>query len=158
MKIWRLNNKEHIKNYSKEYQKEYRKRKDFKELNKIRQLRYHSKSKEKYKETCRRWIKNNPLKWKAYCHKRRVLTKSLSVETVQRVYEDNIKKYGTLTCYLCIKPIHFGKDSLEHKTPLSRGGTNLYENLAVAHRRCNNQKFTKTEEEYRLTIKTGGKK
>jgi 5-methylcytosine-specific restriction endonuclease McrA len=73
----------------------------------------------------------------------------LLLTTIQRVYEDNIKSFGTLTCYLCFKNIEFGSDSLDHKTPLSRGGTNKYENLAVAHFRCNCRKNNKTEKEYR---------
>jgi len=73
----------------------------------------------------------------------------LSIKTVQLVYEDNIKKYGTLTCIYCLEPILFGVDTLEHKIPLSRGGLNLYENLAVACKRCNSRKRSKTEEEYR---------
>jgi len=73
----------------------------------------------------------------------------LTVETIQGVYEDNIKKYKTLTCYLCEQPILFGKDHLEHKTPLSRGGTNDRENLDIACQKCNYKKHNKTEEEYR---------
>ena len=57
------------------------------------------------------------------------------------------------TCYLCIKPIQFGKDHLEHKTPISRGGTNEYCNLAVACQYCNLSKHTKTLEEF---LNTGG--
>jgi len=85
----------------------------------------------------------------AYNNNRREKTKNLNIKTIQLVYEDNIKKYGTLTCYLCEKPIPFGKDHLEHKTPLSRGGTNLYENLEIACQSCNYKKHTKTEAEYR---------
>jgi len=73
----------------------------------------------------------------------------LSIKRIQQVYEDNIKFYGTLTCYLCLKPIEFRQDSLEHKIPLSRGGTNKKENLAIAHNSCNSSKGKKTEEEYR---------
>lgn len=73
----------------------------------------------------------------------------ITLKTVQLVYEDNIKKYGTLTCYLCGKPVELRQDCLEHKTPLSRGGTNDYDNLAIAHRSCNNKKSNKTEEEFR---------
>ena len=62
--------------------------------------------------------------------------------------EDNIKKYGTLTCVLCWKPVEFADSSLEHLTPLSRGGSNDYENLGVAHRICNIKKGTKTLEEW----------
>lgn len=84
--------------------------------------------------------------------KRRLQTIGLSLATIQLVYEDNIKRYGTLTCYLCLNPVVFGQDSLEHKMPLSRGGTNEYNNLAVACRGCNNKKNTKTYEEF-ISIK-----
>jgi len=73
----------------------------------------------------------------------------LLIQTIQQVYETNIKKYNTLTCYLCLKPIIFKNDCLEHKIPLSRGGNNNYDNLAIAHRSCNNKKRNKTEKEYR---------
>lgn len=76
----------------------------------------------------------------------------LSVKTIQLVYEDNIKQYGTLTCYLCLHPIPFGKDTLEHKIPLSRGGTNEYNNLGIACQSCNCKKHNKTEEEFRAKI------
>ena len=45
-----------------------------------------------------------------------------------------------------------GKDHLEHKIPLSRGGTNARENLDIACQHCNNKKFTKTESEYRKEL------
>jgi 5-methylcytosine-specific restriction endonuclease McrA len=77
----------------------------------------------------------------------------ISVETIQLVYEDNIKKYGTLTCYLCELSIEFGKDVLEHKTPSAKGGTNCYNNLAIAHRSCNSNKGDKTEEEFKAVTK-----
>lgn len=76
----------------------------------------------------------------------------LTVNIIQFIYEDNIKRYGTLTCYLCLQPIEFGKDHLEHKIPLSRGGTNARENLDIACQKCNNKKFNKTEAEYRNRI------
>lgn len=81
---------------------------------------------------------------------------TLPIKRIQMIYEDNIKKYGTLTCYLCLNPIDFRQDCLEHKTPLSRGGTNEYDNLGVAHRSCNNKKRSKTKKEYQeLNIKKG---
>jgi 5-methylcytosine-specific restriction endonuclease McrA len=76
----------------------------------------------------------------------------LSIKIIQKVYEENIKQYGTLTCVYCLKPIEFGKDTLEHKLPLSRGGTNAKENLGIACRSCNCQKHNKTVEEYREYI------
>jgi len=49
--------------------------------------------------------------------------------------------------------IEFGKDSLEHLTPLSRGGSNDYDNLGVAHFGCNSQKNTKTLDEWFVKYK-----
>ena len=76
----------------------------------------------------------------------------LSIKTIQIVYEENIKKHRTLTCYLCLNPIKFGNDELEHKTPLCRGGKNTRENLDVSCFRCNRKKHSKTEKEYRKII------
>jgi 5-methylcytosine-specific restriction endonuclease McrA len=76
----------------------------------------------------------------------------LTVEILQRVYEDNIKKFGTLTCYLCNKPIKFGKDTLEHKIPLSRNGTNYYNNLEIACKSCNSRKKDKTPKEFQVML------
>ena len=122
-KEWYENNKEHRQEYVCLYNKKYLSRK--KELRKL-----------------------NPLREKHYAHRRRELASQLTFQIVQMVYEDNIKRYGTLTCYLCLKSIEFGKDCLEHKIPICRGGTNEYENLAVAHRVCNLVKGRKTYKEY----------
>jgi len=120
----------------------------------------------KGKEYYRNWQKNHKeslreyySKWKQsligklYCRinqsNRNSKTKDLTIATVQQVYEDNIKQYGTLTCYLCLNPIPFGKDQLEHKLPISRGGTNEYNNLGVSCQRCNSRKGRKTEYEFR---------
>ncbi len=97
----------------------------------------------------KKWRQENPLSVKADHHKRRIFMSSLTLQIVQQVYEGNIKRYGTLTCYLCLNPIEFGKDHLEHKTPISRGGTNARENLDIACQQCNCKKHTKTEEEFK---------
>ena len=76
----------------------------------------------------------------------------ISVMDVQYLYENNIREYGTLTCYLCLKPIKFGKDSLEHKTPFCRGGSNKVENIGIAHILCNSKKHSRTEKEYKKCL------
>jgi len=78
-----------------------------------------------------------------------------TIEDIQTTYENNIKKYGTLTCYLCKKPIEFGKDSIDHILPIFRGGTNEISNLAIAHGNCNSRKNKKTLKEYRKMGVTG---
>lgn len=113
---------------------------------------YYLKNKEKSLERVRIWRKENPDKIRIHNFNRLSKEKGLTLEIFQKVYEDNIKKYGTLTCYLCENPVPFKKDNLEHKIPLSRGGSNLYENLAVSCQKCNCRKGTKTEEEYRRVV------
>lgn len=76
--------------------------------------------------------------------------RGLTVETIKQVYEENIKRFGVLSCYLCYKPIPTGKDHIEHKTPFVRGGTNAKENLGVSCQFCNCSKHNKTEAEFRL--------
>lgn len=122
---------------------------------------YRLKNRDKVREGLKRWHLANPgyqkkrydpLKNKAHCHNRRIKTAGLTTPIVQMVYEDNIKKYGTLTCYLCEQPIVFGNDNLEHRTPVSRGGDSSYSNLAVACHSCNHKKYNRTEEEYRARV------
>src|ERR1035437_6560229 len=55
----------------------------------------------------------------ASSHRRRIGTLTLNKNVVQQVYEENIKKYSTLTCELCLKPVAFGDDHLEHFHPVS---------------------------------------
>lgn len=112
-----------------------------------------SKDKRYIKNRMHIWRKNNPFITKLHSNKRRILEKNLTTAIIQQVYEDNIKKYGTLTCYLCLKPIGFGQDALEHKIPLFRGGTHNKDNLDIAHRFCNGSKGKKTYEEYLMNKK-----
>jgi len=110
---------------------------------------------------------NEYMKARTHTLKERILkgirSNGLTIKIIQLVYEDNIKKYGTLTCEYDKKTIQFGKDVLEHKTPLSRGGTNDYENLCIACRSCNSSKGTKTVKEFMeykdlvKKLKKGGK-
>jgi len=82
----------------------------------------------------------NRLRQKVNNSNTRLLTGGLTLSIVQSVYEDNIKKFGCLTCIICGKPITFSDDSLEHNIPISRGGKNHYNNLSVSHLKCNHRK------------------
>lgn len=139
---------------------------DFYYNNREQVLKLHRDRKDKIKVYQANWFKNNKEKLKLYRKRRKFANKiagNLTLVTIQQVYKDNIKKYGILTCYLCKNPIKFGNDHLEHKTPLSRGGTNDYKNLAVACQKCNCSKNNRTELEYiriqkeRLVIQNGRK-
>lgn len=78
------------------------------------------------------------------------------------VHEDWTEKqlidtYGS-DCYICNKPIDFdapkrgiGSDYSfwpDHMTPTSRGGENTIRNVRPCHRKCNQDKYTMTYEEY----------
>lgn len=142
-KKWRENNKERWNKYIAEW------RTNNSEFLKIRRKEDYEKNKERQK--------NRP-KQKYYRkvsnHNRRIREKGLTTALVQRVYEDNIKQYKTLKCIYCLKPTKFGDDTLEHKTPLIRGGTNEYTNLGIACKFCNFSKHHKTEQEYRESLCT----
>src|SRR3990167_5446003 len=108
------------KNYMKIYMKVYNKK--YKLTHKEAQKRYNRTRKQKpqYKLYQKYWYQTPKGKAskkiyqqsfkgkiisKVDAHNRRLLTKDLTIKTIQQVYEDNIKKYSTLTCYLCLKPI-----------------------------------------------------
>jgi len=170
----REDNKEHIKKRQKQYNKDHKEeisiqaacyylehkqeidawnrqyRQDNRESISARVCRYQQEHKEERYEYHKQWSRTSIGKaiTKALSHNRRTLLKGLTKETIQKVYEANIEKYGILTCYLCGKPIINNDDALEHSTPLSRGGTNKFENLGVAHSHCNAKKHIKTLEEW----------
>ena len=151
-KIWYENNKEHK---NKQQKQNYLNNKEY-YMEKHKQ--YNNEHKKQIAKYQKKWCKTpiGKASAKARNHNRRAMTKGLTIATVRRVYEDNIKKYGVLTCYLCGKPIVFGderlKDSLDHSTPVTREGSNNYENLGIAHLVCNLKKGTKTLEEYNAVI------
>lgn len=122
---------------------------------------YHQDNKTKIAKWGRKWRQTSigKVSKKAYYHNRRTLTKDLTPAIIQQVYEDNIKKYGVLTCYLCFEPIIFGderlKDSIDHSTPVTRQGSNEYENLGIAHLVCNIRKHTMTLGEWFKYIRIG---
>lgn len=58
-------------------------------------------------------------------------------------------EYYGWCCYLCGKSVTRQTVSIEHRIPITRGGSNWPANLAPACRSCNSRKHTKTEQEYR---------
>ena len=63
--------------------------------------------------------------------------------SIRRKVEDRAKKL----CEYCQSPLEFSSDpfSVEHIFPISKGGTDNLENLALACQGCNGHKSTKTE-------------
>jgi len=58
--------------------------------------------------------------------------------------EDVIKKWETtIFCYLCGRFIALDDASIDHLIPLSKGGRNRIDNIAVVHMWCNHEKGDK---------------
>lgn len=126
-----------------------------KDKKKAKDRRYYLKNRKKLITKANEWYEKN--KQRALYIKKASFARSklddvgMTADLVQSVYEDNIKKYGTLTCVICHKRIEFGDDTLEHNVPLCRGGTHEYSNLGVAHLACNSRKHDKTLKEMKNT-------
>lgn len=58
-------------------------------------------------------------------------------------------------CYLCGITLDLSTAQIEHRIPLSRGGTNERYNIAPACDRCNARKGIRTEKEYRELLRQG---
>ena len=65
-----------------------------------------------------------------------------------------LEKFGA-SCYLCGKQRQAKTLQVEHMHPVSRGGSNNIENLALACKECNREKGTMTVEEYLAKKKDG---
>ena len=148
MSLW---TKEYIKRYKRIYQKKWKLKNPFYHKIFLKKWRHRKGISKEYYEVYGIYGEKtfpNRLHYKKTNAKKKYQG-YITLPIVQQVYEDNIKQYGTLTCYLCLKPILFGKDSLEHRISASRNGTNEYNNLGIAHSKCNCKKGIKTEKEYK---------
>lgn len=96
-------------------------------------------------EANKRWRRNNPEKmrvWNAIQRaKRKGAPGAYSAADIQAQFN---KQEGA--CFYCTKPMR--RYHIEHKTPLSRGGTNFPDNIVCACAGCNLRKGTRTAEEF----------
>lgn len=151
-KKYRETHREEFKKYGNKYwhsPKGQETRKEYLKLNpwvskehyKIAKKKWHDKNKSRRYKEYKVWaLKNkekiaekNRIQWL----KRKHLGGKPKTEVIRKVYEKNIKKHGSLTCYLCLIKIKFKSDSIDHKVPISKGGTHAISNLGVACISCN---------------------
>lgn len=57
--------------------------------------------------------------------------------------------YSAENCYYCKKNLTEGEKTVDHKLPVSKGGTNEMNNLVICCQTCNSKKSNQTAEEYR---------
>lgn len=50
---------------------------------------------------------------------------------------------GEVPCFVCGRPVSFNEATLEHVVPLSKGGTDDFENLSISHAHCNHRRGAK---------------
>lgn len=63
-------------------------------------------------------------------------------------FEDWKELYSANNCYYCGKKIEGRDKTVDHKIPISKGGTNARENLVMCCQSCNSHKNNRTESEY----------
>lgn len=88
-----------------------------------------------------------------YERRLKYLEQSPAIRSASRPLKDHLiqeqsEDGESITCYYCEQAIPIGESHLEHKRPISRGGTNSRRNLVLSCARCNLRKGKKTHEEF----------
>lgn len=121
-----------------EQQKEYR------EQNHEKYERYYQANREKILERNKKYRKANLDKLRVYEQKRRALKKNATGNATAVEIQARFDYYGN-RCYYCGCD---GKMTIEHRIPLSRGGSHHPANIVPACPSCNFSKRAKTEKEF----------
>ena len=175
-----LQHKKEVKAYSREYEKKHsEERQKYMEKHKEKMKAYRREYRKKHREEINTYgrkyrhrkginkkyqsgISYTPEYWQIHSLKRRIDFKNageLTFQTLQQVYDENlITNGGVLKCIYCSKELTKKEATLEHKQPLSRGGTNDKENLAIDCKGCNSGKRDKTEKEFENYLNKKGEK
>jgi 5-methylcytosine-specific restriction endonuclease McrA len=61
-------------------------------------------------------------------------------ETTKKRKKRKLLQFSNGLCGICGKPTSLRKSNIDHITPKSKGGSNRFENLQVAHIKCNQLK------------------
>lgn len=124
------------------------KRKKYREQNREKFLEIEKKSRKKNRENRRdynkRWAIENKLARKSHKQNRRARYKQANGKLHRESIKARFEYYGN-KCYYCSATNDL---TIEHRIPLSRGGTNWPSNIVPACGLCNSKKGTKTEKEF----------
>ncbi len=148
---WRKNNPEKMQEFRVAWLDKGDNREKVRQHNALRQAERRKQNPEAAKEALRKWRLANQDKIKAYQKEYRQKTK---VEraiyqrarekkiTGVRIDKTQIENWESRICGICSLYIE-DKFHIDHKTPLSRGGLHVVENLQLAHPLCNISKKDK---------------
>jgi 5-methylcytosine-specific restriction endonuclease McrA len=107
-------------------------------------------NKERHSQNIKKWIDTHPTEVKVIQHRRRARKKgnggSFTADEINGLFE---KQEGF--CFYCGELLYasFNRNlHIEHKIPLSRGGTSDISNIVLSCAKCNHSKGTKTDEEF----------
>ena len=99
----------------------------------------------------RRYRKENHEKIREHDHRRRALEMNapgtFTASDIKLQVKAQTNKKGALICWWCDKPI-VSRRSLDHRIPLSKGGSNDPGNIVIVHHACNSRKRDKMPWEY----------
>ena len=135
---WRDNNQEYILAYNKQYHLDHREER----------IAYNKRWREEHPEYLvkgRQWKADHPETRSIYRHNYDARVKG----------NGGIHTFGELNalfasqnylCYYCNKPL--AEYHIDHKIPVSKGGTNDIENIAISCPSCNLSKYNKTADEF----------
>lgn len=150
---WREQHPEEAKAQAKAYRQANR----ASERERMRRWLEDPEHKERHYANTKRWAIRNPDKVAAFRVRRAQaeLEGNATRKLINAKWEASDK-----TCCLCGTRIDDTLDSphpmsltLEHLTPIARGGTHNLDNIDFAHRTCNTRKGVKTLDEYRDWVK-----
>ena len=113
--------------------------------------RWRQNNPDKAKESVKRWQKSNPDKVKII-HKRKAFRKrNAEGNFTLKEWNAKLEEYN-YKCAYCGCELSSDTITVDHRIPLSRGGTNYIGNLVPACKSCNSKKHTKTSEEYLMQL------
>lgn len=98
-----------------------------------------------------KWRKNNPEKRRASSKQNKAKRKQVVGSCSMTQWIAKCEYFGW-RCYLCRIALTPDITHMDHRKPLSRGGTHWPANLAPACKSCNLSKSNKTEAEYRTLL------
>lgn len=178
---WRVANLEHVRAYNRAYEAAHpeERAEHYRGRNQRRMERDPVGTREKYAAHMANWRAGNPEKHAAACQRWRekhyeafrqycaeyyrknpeaVKSRNAQRRGAEGYYSrDDIIRIGEEQngfCIYCDADLTLGFE-IDHKTPISRGGTNWPDNIQLLCSPCNNRKRAKTDAEYRALLANG---
>lgn len=108
----------------------------------VRNLAYQRANREKTRAWSKKYYEKNKERYIGYQHTRRALIAGSPGKLSRGIRKKHFVTQNGI-CFYCPADLCVTGFVLEHKTPLSRGGSNTDENTCLACPACNGSKFTK---------------